>query len=75
MIVVRPAVVTIKIAFPFREQVGDDGLKIASPDARFKVGRHPAVHGVQYLGGSPAAMAVLANVFVGRDIGVVDLMQ
>ena len=36
-VVVRPAIVAIKIAFPFRKQIGNDRSQIAAMPTRFEV--------------------------------------
>src|SRR6267142_4483482 len=43
-IVVRPAVVTIQIALPFREQGGNEWTQFGTMPARFEIGRGPAFH-------------------------------
>src|SRR6266511_541255 len=44
-IVVRPAIVTIKIAFPFGEQVGNDRTQLGTVPARLKIRRTPTLPG------------------------------
>ena len=65
-VVERPAVVAIQIAFPLREQVGDDGVKIARQHARLDIGKQPAAHGAiddrpRPSGGAPADARIPAR--------------
>src|SRR6266550_3889187 len=44
-VVVRPAIVTIEIALPFREQVRNHRAQLVAVPTRLKIGRAPALPG------------------------------
>src|SRR5581483_7714021 len=44
VIVKRPAVVAVEIAFPFGEEISDDGVKISRQNPRFEIRKQPAAH-------------------------------
>ena len=44
-VVVRPAVVAIEIALPFRKQVRNDRPQVVAVPARFEIGRAPGLPG------------------------------
>ena len=74
-IVIRPAVVTIEVAFPLREQVSDDRLKVPWKHPGLEVRKHPAVHGLQDLGNRPLALARANNPFVRGNILLIEIVK
>jgi hypothetical protein len=67
-IIVGPAVVAIEIAFPLREEVGDDGPKFSGEHSGFKIGSHPAAHGFEDAIGGPVTLAGADDRVVGGDV-------
>jgi len=65
----------IEIAFPLREQIGNDGLEISRQGDRLEIGKHPSLHVLEDKRGRPLPLARLKHVVVGGDIRGIKFVQ
>src|SRR5215472_14179601 len=78
LVVKRPAVVAVEVAFPLGEEIRDDGVELARQDARFDVRKEPSPHAAVNQRGWPAPFVricgrtvfVLWKPFVGEQLRV-----